>query len=295
MAWWLSAPQPPPFFPHPGQSCLRPTPAWNVSKPSPLPLTCKQSPPHPKSTSSLAPRGHQPHHPTSAPTLRINFQPQPVPYALSPQQTWSPLLVVGVWRSWLRLLCPRDGGCSRGTQGRASHRGERFRVALPLEGSEGPYLPTRQQSPWGTVGLAGGDVLGTRQVLLPAVGMGLGMGMRGSLMKRLAWGTPGLAAGPGGGGGGCPQGLSPAGGPVTSSTVPRAALGRNTPLPACPRLAGPGLCPWGWGGQAGDSAALLPTGQSRQGRGPPQEYGSFSSSPQRPWGLLSCSAAQLRV
>lgn len=104
----------------------------------------------------------------------------------------------------------------------------------------------------------------------------------------------GCGAGQGWGGGVGPQGLSPAGGPLTSRTVPRAVLGRNdASLPAWPRLAGPGLCPWGWGDRQGTATLHLQGSAGREEC--PQGSGSFSSSPQRPWGFLGCSAARLWV
>lgn len=138
------------------------------------------------------------------------------------------------------LLCP--GRCWR------VHR------TLPAADARGP------------VGLALGDVLGTRRVLLPAVGSGLGV----SLMERQR-GKPQL-------GGVGSQGISPAGGPVTSWTVPRFTWVGMTPpfLPA--QLAAPEFSPWG---QAGDKHSF----SCRAGKRPPGLC----------WGWLCHSAASLWV
>lgn len=158
MVWWLSAPHPPPFCPHLGQVCPRSTSAWDLSKPPLLPLTCKHSPPHPKSASSLTSCGHQPH-----PSL--NLPPVPPPTQVPPPHHR------GV-RVLASALSPQRWGMQQGNLGSSITRGERFRVALPWEVLEGQQPPARQQSPGRAAGLAERVVLGTRQVLPPAVGWG---------------------------------------------------------------------------------------------------------------------------
>lgn len=153
---------------HHGPVALSPTAVPFLPSPGPvLPQTHTRLGPHqdphchrPASRAPLIPNLPPPQYPMgiSPTTPRL-----PPPHAQPLASTWplhpllpnacAPLPVVGVWGSWLRLLHSSDGGCSRGTQGRASLRRERFRVALPGEALEGPS-PRQAAESWG--GLAGG-------------------------------------------------------------------------------------------------------------------------------------------
>lgn len=72
MAQWLSAPQLSPFCPHPGQSCHRPTPAWDLTK-TPIATDLQAEPPSsqiyllPSTPWASAPPPHACPHPTLNP------------------------------------------------------------------------------------------------------------------------------------------------------------------------------------------------------------------------------------
>lgn len=171
MSWWLSAPQPPPFYPHLGPTqihiCLGlfqapPSVTKLQAKPSSSPAHCEHQTQHPMLASQTQP-------PASNCQHHMLFSSQHMPLSL-----WS-----GCGRLGFGSFIPATGDA--GGEPRVGHPGllcpgRCWRVHKTLRGS------TCQEA----VGLAGGDVLGTSHVLLPAVGSGLVV----SLMERPAWQTP---------------------------------------------------------------------------------------------------------